>query len=191
MRINSINNHSFKPQKSFGASRDTNTNIMINEARSLGINTSKMEKLMKEVCPNGVINTELYYDDEKTDVVKIDLTYPIGKYSLFTRNIFKNYLDYTQYFMPFESILSPNHTEALLSCTKKINKKKEELLKKYKDKLDAGDVAAAEDMEKELLVYAEELLKGDPSLDVYFSGAGSNWKNNFKNMCYILSRSKC
>ena len=100
-------------------------------------------------------------------------------------NNYQKYLDYTQYFMPFESILSPNHTEAILSCTKKINKKKEELIKKYKDRLDAGDVAAAEDMEKELLAYAEELLKDDPSLDVYFSKAGSSWKNNFKNM-YIM-----
>jgi hypothetical protein len=73
----------------------------------------------------------------------------------------------------------------MLACTKKLNKKKEELLKKYQDKLNAGDVAAAEDMEKELLAYAEELLKDDPSLDVYFSKAASSWKNNFKNM-YIM-----
>ena len=98
---------------------------------------------------------------------------------------YKQFLNYTQYFMPFESILSPNHTEAILSCTKKINKKKEELLKKYKDKLDNGDFAAAEDMEKELLNYAAEILKDDPGLDVFDSKAGSSWKNNFKNM-YIM-----
>jgi hypothetical protein len=98
---------------------------------------------------------------------------------------YQRYLNYTQYFMPFESVLSPNHTEKMLACTKKLNKKKEELLKKYQDKLNAGDVAAAEDMEKELLAYAEELLKDDPSLDVYFSKAASSWKNNFKNM-YIM-----
>jgi hypothetical protein len=87
--------------------------------------------------------------------------------------------------MPFETILSPNHTEAILACSKKINQKKKELLKKYKDKLDAGDFVAAEDMEKELLAYAEELLKDDPGLDVFLSKAGSTWKNNFKNM-YVM-----
>jgi len=100
-------------------------------------------------------------------------------------NSYKKYLDYTQFFMPFESVLSPNHTEAILSCTKKINKKKAELMGKYKEKLEAGDFAAAEDMSKELLDYAESILKDDPSLDVYMSEAGSSWKNNFKNM-YIM-----
>jgi len=131
---------------------------------------------------NGYINENV--DADLFESINDTLAYALLEDKIDMKN-YQKYLDYTQYFMPFESILSPNHTEAMLSCTKKINKKKEELLKKYKDKLDAGDVAAAEDMEKELLAYAEELLKDDPSLDVYFSKAGSSWKNNFKNM-YIM-----
>jgi len=131
---------------------------------------------------NGYINENI--DADKFDEINDTLAYALLEDKIDIGN-YQKYLDYTQYFMPFESILSPNHTEAILSCTKKINKKKEELIKKYKDRLDAGDVAAAEDMEKELLAYAEELLKDDPSLDVYFSKAGSTWKNNFKNM-YIM-----
>ena len=121
---------------------------------------------------------------DKFDDINNTLAYALLENKI-SMEAYQKYLDYTQFFMPFESILSPNHTEAILSCTKKINKKKEELIKKYKDKLDAGDFAAAEDMEKELLDYAESILKDDPSLDVYMSGAGSNWKNNFKNM-YIM-----
>lgn len=131
---------------------------------------------------NGYINENV--DSDVFDSINNTLAYALLEDKIDMGN-YQKYLNYTQYFMPFESILSPNHTEAMLSCTKKINKKKEELIKKYKDKLDAGDVAAAEDMEKELLAYAEELLKDDPSLDVYFSKAGSSWKNNFKNM-YIM-----
>lgn len=131
---------------------------------------------------NGYINENINAD--KFDEINDTLAYALLEDKIEMNN-YQKYLDYTQYFMPFESILSPNHTEVILSCTKKINKKKEELIKKYKDRLDAGDVAAAEDMEKELLAYAEELLKDDPSLDVYFSKAGSSWKNNFKNM-YIM-----
>ena len=133
---------------------------------------------------DGYINENV--DADKFEDINDTLAYALLEDKIDMNN-YKKYLDYTQYFMPFESILSPNHTEAILASTKKINKKKEELIKKYKDKLEAGDVAAAEDMEKELLAYAEELLKDDPSLDVYFSKAASSWKNNFKNMLIILN----
>lgn len=131
---------------------------------------------------DGYINENI--DADKFESLNNDLIYALMEDKIKMEN-YKKYLDYTQYFMPFESILSPNHTEAVLACTKKINKKKQELLKIYKPKLDAGDFAAAEDMEKELLKYAEEILSNDPGLDVYLSGAGSTWKNNFKNM-YIM-----
>ena len=131
---------------------------------------------------DGYVNENI--DADKFESLNNDLVYALMEDKIKMEN-YKKYLDYTQYFMPFESILSPNHTEAVLACTKKINKKKQELLKIYKPKLDAGDFAAAEDMEKELLKYAEEILSNDPGLDVYLSGAGSTWKNNFKNM-YIM-----
>lgn len=98
---------------------------------------------------------------------------------------YKKFLEYTQFFMPFETVLNPNHTEKLVSIGKTLNKKKAELYKKYKDQLDKGDVAVAEKMEKELLAYAKEYLGDDPGLDVYMSGAGSSWGNNFKNM-YVM-----
>lgn len=98
---------------------------------------------------------------------------------------YKKFLDMTQYFMPFETILSPNHTEEILACSKKIDKKKQELIKKYKPQLDAGDFITAEKMEKELLDYAKEILGDDPGLDVYMSGAGASFGNNFKNI-YVM-----
>lgn len=98
---------------------------------------------------------------------------------------YKHFLDYTQFFMPYETILSPNHTEAILSSTKLIEKKKKELLKIYKEELEKGNVVIAEKMEKELLDYAKEILKDDPSLDVYLSGAGGSIGNNFKNL-YVM-----
>jgi hypothetical protein len=87
--------------------------------------------------------------------------------------------------MPIETILSPVHTEKILQCTKEINKLKDKLFKEHQAELDAGNIAVAEDIETELLKFAEEYLKDDPSLDVYKSGGGGNWKNNFKNM-YVM-----
>lgn len=95
---------------------------------------------------------------------------------------YKEFLNYTQFFMPFETILSPNHTEAVLTCTKEINKKKQELYNKYKKEIDAGNEVVAEKMEQELLAYAKELLGDDPGLDPMLSGAGGNFNNNFKNI---------
>ena len=98
---------------------------------------------------------------------------------------YKQFLNYTQFFMPFETILSPNHTEEIFNCSKKIDKKKAQLIKENKEELDKGNVVVAEKIEKELLDYAKEILKDDPGLDVYDSGAGGTFENNFKNM-YIM-----
>lgn len=98
---------------------------------------------------------------------------------------YKRFLDYTQFFMPYETILSPNHTEKILACTKLIEKKKKEFLKVHGEEIKNGNIVVAEQMEKELLAYAKEILKDDPSLDVYESGAGGSFGNNFKNM-YVM-----
>lgn len=98
---------------------------------------------------------------------------------------YKRFLDYSQFFMPYETILSPNHTEAILSCSKLIEKRKKELLKQYADEIKNGNIVVSEKIEKELLDYAKEILGDDPSLDVYDSGAGGSFGNNFKNM-YVM-----
>ncbi len=92
------------------------------------------------------------------------------------------YLQKTQKFMPYVSIFAPNYTDKMLACTRVINIKKRELLKKYKDQLAVGDEVAATNMEKELLDYAVDYLKDDPSMDMFLSGARGNIHNNFKNM---------
>ena len=105
-----------------------------------------------------------------------------------TTEQFKKFLDRTQFIMPFETILSPSHTEKILSCTKEINKLKHKLFKENKEALDKGDessAAVAEDIENQLKKFAMDYLKDDPSLDPYLSGAGGNIDNNFKNM-YIM-----
>lgn len=87
-----------------------------------------------------------------------------------------------QLFMGYVSILSPNYTEKMLTCTKAINKKKKELIDKYRKELEAGDEVVATKMEKELLDFAVEYMKGDPSMDMFLSGARGSIGNNFKNM---------
>ena len=90
---------------------------------------------------------------------------------------FKKYLGKTQHIMSFEITIAPNMDEELMTITKKLGKKKEELFKANKEALDNGDVALAEDLENQLLAYAEDLLKDCPAMDTYKSGSGASMEN--------------
>lgn len=94
----------------------------------------------------------------------------------------KLFLMKSQKMMPLVTIISPSFTEKILSCTRDINLKKRELLNKYKDGIEKGDPVVADKMMKELLDYAKEYMEGDPSMDMYLSGARGSFNNNFKNM---------
>lgn len=97
----------------------------------------------------------------------------------------ENFLQKTQRLMPITTPLTYGSTEKIYGLSDYITPKKNALAKKYKDKLDAGDAVTAEKMEKELIKEAEEYLKDDPSLDIYYSKARSSIPNNLKNM-YIM-----
>ena len=95
---------------------------------------------------------------------------------------YKRFCKKSQKFMPYVSILAPNHSDNMLTITKKINKKKAELIKANQEAFDNGDVIVVDKVSKELLEYARELMKDDPAMDMFLSGAGGSFENNFKNM---------
>lgn len=99
--------------------------------------------------------------------------------------MYKVFINYSQFIMPFESILCPSHTEKILECSKEIEKLKIKLLKENEEEINKGNPDVAEKIEKELIKYAIEYLGDDPSVDVFLSGAGGTLDNNFKNM-YIM-----
>ena len=96
--------------------------------------------------------------------------------------VLKNYLMKTQFIMQFVTILAPNFSEAMLTISTIVDKKKEELVNKHKKELDAGDTLIADQIEKELLKYAQDQLGDDPAWDLFNSGARGSIGNNFKNM---------
>lgn len=95
---------------------------------------------------------------------------------------YKLFCKKSQKFMPYVSILAPNHSDNMLTITKHINKRKAELIRENKAAIDAGDVIVVDKISKELLEYARELMKDDPAMDMFLSGAGGSFENNFKNM---------
>ena len=113
--------------------------------------------------------------------INSDLSYALMEDKITIEDL-KDFIMKCQKCMPYVSILSPNHTLKMLTCTKEIDKKKKELIKKYDKEIKAGDEVAVEKMENELMDFAKELLGDDPSLDMYSSGARGSFGNNFKNM---------
>lgn len=97
-------------------------------------------------------------------------------------DVYKKFCKKGQKFMPYVSILSPNHSDNMLTITKKLNVRKAKLLKENKEAIDNGDVMVLDKISKELLDYAEELMQGDPAMDMFDSGAGGSFGNNFKNI---------
>lgn len=87
-----------------------------------------------------------------------------------------------QKFMPLVSVLSASYTDKMLTITKDISKKKKELLKKYDAEIKNKDPKIMNQIEGELLDYAKDILKDDPSMDMFDSGARASFSNNFKNM---------
>lgn len=124
---------------------------------------------------NKTFNKDLLED------INQQLSYALMEDRISTR-VLKNYLMKTQLVMQFVTILSPNYSEELLTVTTKINKRKEELIKKYQKELESGDTVIAKQIEDELISYAKDLLKDDPAMDSFVSGARSNINNNFKNL---------
>jgi hypothetical protein len=99
--------------------------------------------------------------------------------------VLDRFLQKSQKLMPMCTILAPNQTKRFIDCIKEIDKRKKVLAKKYEKEIANGDPIAAEQMEKELLNFAREYLKDDPSMDIYLSGARSSFENHFKNM-YVM-----
>ena len=95
---------------------------------------------------------------------------------------YKRFCMKTQKFMPYVSILAPNHSDNMLTITKKINARKAKLIAENQRAFDEGDVIVVDKVSKELLDYARELMQDDPAMDMFLSGAGGSFENNFKNM---------
>lgn len=130
----------------------------------------------------------LYTNEEFTDkfIKKLNkkLSYAYMEDDI-TLEEFQKYLMKTQSAMAWCTVLSSNQTLTMLTLKNKIEPKKKELAKKYEKELADGNAIVAEQMEKELLNTAKDILKDDESYDWIRSGYRASWGNNIKNM-YIM-----
>jgi hypothetical protein len=168
-------------------------------ANSYGPNPQKKNKNSFTTTVGLFIYNKFFFENELFDLfhyinksVDNDLFGDINKklsYALLEDKIpldyLKHYLNKTQKIMPYVTILAPNYTDKMLTCSDAIKKKKEELLAKNKEALDRGDEVVGNRVEKELLQYALDYMGDDPSMDVYNSKARGTTDNNFKNIFVV------
>ena len=166
------------PPGSYGYEKK-NTNSFYTKIGIFIFNRYFIEKDLAHLFPHGYINETI--NSSMFSKINERLSYALAEDDI-TLDQLKLYLMKTQKMMPYVSVLSPNLTDTMLTCTEVINKKKEELLKKYEKDIDAGDEQAIVKIEKELLQFAQDYLKDDPSVDIFLSGAKGSWGNNFKNL---------
>ena len=100
-------------------------------------------------------------------------------------DVLKYFIIRTQKNQAYVDILAPSFTSTLLELGGDIDKKKKELLKKYEKGIEEKNPAEIQKLEKELLAFADEKLKDDPSQDMINSGGGADKGNNFKNIFTI------
>ena len=130
----------------------------------------------------GYINKPI--DDDVTSDINQEITYAVMEDRV-SLDALKRYIMREQKFQPYSNILCSSFSKEMLLSSTRINKKKKELQKKYKEQLDKNDPKAAIAIEKELLAYSKEILKDDKAMDMYTSGAKGSFKNNFKNLFVI------
>lgn len=97
-------------------------------------------------------------------------------------DVYKTFCMKVQAFMSYISILSYNHTDNMLTISKRITKRKNELIKQNQEAIDKKDIVVIDRISKELLEYAKELMKDDPAMDMFDSGGGGSHDENFKNI---------
>ena len=95
---------------------------------------------------------------------------------------FNSYLDHRDtlgYWL--NGMLAHTISEKMLKPLPQVEKKKEELCKKYEKEIAEGNIDVMTQISDELVAYAKEILKDDPGMDLYDSGDldfGNNYKNN-------------
>lgn len=167
------------PPNSYGPGDKHNKNEFVTTVGRWVFNKCFIEQELFDLF--GYINAPI--DKKKKGYINDELSYAVLENRIPLQYL-KNYLMRTQKYQPYSNVLCSGFTEKMLTMSSRIKAKKNALLKQYaKELADPNtNMHAADKIEKELLDYSKEILKDDPSMDMYDSGAKGSFGNNFKNI---------
>lgn len=98
----------------------------------------------------------------------------------------ERYINIRDWFgLQMHAVVCNSFTPGILFIPDEIEKEKRRLVSENKEQLAKGDPLAGEKIEKVLIVKSQALLKDDPGMDLYVSGARGSFGNNFKNINLI------
>lgn len=152
-----------------GFNKTTLGRVLFNE---VVFNHFKDHAFIDEICDKKRISKEIEYYSNR--LVKKEIT--IEDYKLMI-----NKLDQLSFGICTLTGASLSY-DMLIKDDPEFDAKREEIKKKYQDRIDAGDIGAMGEFEAEVIKWSKEHYKDDPMMDVYESGAKGNWGTHFKNL---------
>lgn len=104
---------------------------------------------------------------------------------IITVDKFLDYIDYRDTLgLQLHPVITPSFTEKTIGPIKEVMDLKEKLLKENKKEIEARNGKVISEIEAKLIAKAKEMLKNDPGMDLYNSGARGDMVN-YKEM-YIM-----
>ena len=98
----------------------------------------------------------------------------------------KRYIDRRDWLcLQLHSVITTSFTEGVIKIPKEVKQLRDELFKKYADELKSGNAKVMSEIENQLVAKTKEVLKDDPGMDLYNSGARGSVGNNMKNMLIV------
>ena len=144
-------------------------------------NKLMVEGMIDHIIPNGYFNEVVDKKGFKSIIDKISEALMMGKLDI-EPNLIKWLKHYEFYGMKICTIFSPSYTKGLLQKNIKVQKEKQKLLKN----IDTSDVKKMTEVEDKLVAASAEILKDDPGMTLFTSGARGSFDNDYKNMNLML-----
>ena len=168
------------PPNSYGPSNKRNKNEFTTTIGLWIFNRLCIEKELFSLF--GYINEPI--NGKKFESLRTDIGYAVLEDDISVDTL-KHFLLKSQLLMRLTTVLAAHYDDKILMLSDTIKPLKKKLIAQYKDRLDAGDEVAAEEIEKQLIEKTKEILSDDDAMEIFDSGARGNIPNNLKNLCLL------
>jgi hypothetical protein len=147
-----------------------------------------IEGTIDKIIPDGYLNVEKINNDTLMKINDYIFNSVMNK-TLSIEDLQKYTHRLNFWSLKLVAIFSPSFTPRTINQIPEVQEKKQELLEKAKEKYGSIENIPAEimtDIEDELVSMSREILKGDPGMTLYDSGARGSFDNDYKNCCIMV-----